>query len=241
MQQILGVGFGHGKRAILLALTAAAIAQHIAGGVVKQHTVTKWLGVVRTRRHLGRHGNSGPVEVQHALAFQPADVHALMVTEHTVKVHFVQYHRAFIGQRVKPYSLEPHTPILNIHRPVKALFVQIKAQDSVEGAGREKQAALPHRYFLTVLQVGIAPGLDEFKVGSKGKQFITGGDINALTIDSNTTQSPVPAAALPVDARRIPVNGLLHGLCVEVNEVDATATFTLFGTTHNRAGDELNH
>ena len=60
-----------------------------------------------------------------------------------------------------------------------------------------------------------------------------------IAVERYSAQATIPAAALPVDIRLVPVDGLPDLAILEVDEVDATVALALVTAAHNRGRDQF--
>ncbi len=73
------------------------------------------------------------------------------------------------------------------------------------------------------------------------EQFVACGDEHFVTVESDAAQPAIPAPALPVDVRGVPVHGFGNPIFFYIDQVDTTVTFALTGAADNRCGDEYGH
>ena len=71
------------------------------------------------------------------------------------------------------------------------------------------------------------------------EQLVARGDVDDLAVERDAAQAAVPAAALPIDVRGIPVDDLADIARLEVDQVDATMALALVAAAHHRRRDEL--
>src|SRR5678815_877253 len=91
---------------------------------------------------------------------------------------------------------------------------------------------------VAMLQVLVTPRADQAEIAGPGEQLVAGGDVHDFTIEGDATQAAVPAATLPVDAHRVPVEHLACALGVEIHEVHAAMAFALPAAADHRGCDE---
>jgi hypothetical protein len=70
------------------------------------------------------------------------------------------------------------------------------------------------------------------KSGGIREQLIACGDVDRLTVERDAAQATIPAAALPVNVRFVPVDGLPDLAFLEVYQVDATVALALVTASH---------
>jgi len=92
---------------------------------------------------------------------------------------------------------------------------------------------------VAVLQIAISIGTLDLEVPVVAVKFVTGSDINIVTIEGDSSQAPVCAAAFKIDVAGIPVDVLFTGLFVEINGVYAAVAFTLLAAADDGSRDEL--
>src|SRR5262245_30662843 len=92
---------------------------------------------------------------------------------------------------------------------------------------------------MAVLQVGVPPGADAAEVRRIGKELVAGGDVDGLAVERDAAQAAVPATALPVDVRRVPVEDLPDLARIEVDQVHAAVALALVAAAHHRGRYEL--
>ena len=90
-----------------------------------------------------------------------------------------------------------------------------------------------HNDLVAVLQVAVTPGADAAKLRGISKQFVTGGDVDGVSIEGDAAQSAVPAAALPVYVGFVPVDGLHHGLILRIDQVNASVALPLLAAAND--------
>ena len=91
---------------------------------------------------------------------------------------------------------------------------------------------------VAMLEITIAPRPDQPEVGCIGEELVACGDVDGLAVELDPPEATVPAAALPVDAHRVPVEDARGPVEAEVHEVDATMAFALAAAAHDRCCNE---
>ena len=66
-----------------------------------------------------------------------------------------------------------------------------------------------------------------------GEELVACRDVDDLAVEGDAAQAAVPAAALPVDVRRVPVDDLADLARVEVDQVDAAMALALVAAAHH--------
>ena len=141
--------------------------------------------------------------------------------------------------RIEDAALEAELLRLDVHRPGEFLAVEVEAEDAVEAGRSQEQGPLPDRDLVAMLEIGIAPGAEPAEVRRVGEELVARGDVDDLAVEGDAAQAAIPAAALPVDVGRVPVDDLADLAPVEVDQVDAAMALALVAAAHHRGRDEL--
>ncbi len=72
-----------------------------------------------------------------------------------------------------------------------------------------------------------------------GKQLVARRDIDDVAIEGDAAKTAVPAPALPVDVRRIPIDDPTDVVSIQVDQVNATVALALVAAAHHRGRDQL--
>src|SRR6188474_2060072 len=89
-----------------------------------------------------------------------------------------------------------------------------------------------------MLEVAIAPGAEQLEVRGEREQLVARCDVDDFAIERDTAEPAIPAATLPVDSHRVPVEQPRRAPVLEIDDVHAAVTFALAGTANNRRCDE---
>ncbi len=158
---------------------------------------------------------------------------------HVVQVQLVERQRAVRQPRVEQVALELELVRGEVQCPIELVRIEVEAQHGIERGRRQVQATLVDRDLVAVPQIGVAPGADQAEIGSVGKQLVARGDVDDVAIEGDAAQPAVPAASLPVDRGRVPVELLADRLALEIEQVHATMAFALVAASYHRRGDKL--
>ena len=93
--------------------------------------------------------------------------------------------------------------------------------------------ALHANDFMAVLEVLVAIGGRDDEIPVITKQFITGCDIDVITVECDTAQAAIRAASFEIDVARIPVDVLRRGLRFEIDGKDAAMAFALLTAAYD--------
>ena len=110
---------------------------------------------------------------------------------------------------------------------MKNFFIQFESKNAVEGGRCDVQIAFKNRDFVTVFEIGVSPGADQFEIRVIGKQLITGRDVNGVAVKCDTAKTTIPPSSGPVYVLRVPINFLINFLIFEVDQENATVAFAL--------------
>ena len=93
--------------------------------------------------------------------------------------------------------------------------------------------------FMAVLQVAILVRAQHVEVAIVNKQFVTGGNIDFVAIESNAAKATIGASPFPVDFVGIPVNALRSLLLLEIDGKYTAMAFALLTAADNGSYDEF--
>ena len=127
----------------------------------------------------------------------------------------------------------------DVQRPGELAPVEVEGEDAVETGRGEVQAALVDRDLVAMPEVRVAPRSDQLEVRRVGEELVARGDVDDLAVEGDAAQAAVPAAALPVDGGRVPVDDLPHVPSLEVDEVHAAVALALVAAADDGRRDEL--
>jgi len=84
-----------------------------------------------------------------------------------------------------------------------------------------------------VFQVAVAVRVFDFKIAVVAKEFIAGGDVDVIAVESDSTQTAICAAAFEIDTAGIPVDVLFAALRFKIDRIDTAVTLALLAATNN--------
>ncbi len=86
---------------------------------------------------------------------------------------------------------------------------------------------------MTVTEIRVAPGTEQFELRGKSQQFLTGRNINCVGIEGDSAQAAPATRALPFDVFGIPVERPDYGLSLEVDQADVTVLLAPVAAANN--------
>lgn len=121
---------------------------------------------------------------------------------------------------------------------MEAYLVEMETEDRVEAGRRQVQRPFPDRDLVTVLQERVAPGIDFLETRGVSEQLVARRNEYPVPVERDPAQAAIPAASLPVDIDRVPVDRLPDLLLLEIDQVDAAVALALPAATDDGSGDE---
>src|SRR5690606_32573659 len=186
--------------------------------------------------------NVAAVELEQPARAQAAEVQPLLQGNDAVQVQLVRRRRPAFARRIERQAAVPVAVPGNVQPPGEAVAVEIEAEQGIETGRREVQPAPEAADLVAGPEVRRAPGAELPELPVPGEQLVAGRDEDAVTVERDPPQAAVPAAPLPVDVDRVPVDRLHHALAFQVDEVDASVTLALPGAAYdggcNQCGQE---
>ena len=93
--------------------------------------------------------------------------------------------------------------------------------------------------FMTVLEVLIAIGSGDVEFPVVTKQFITGSDVDIVTVERNTAQAAIRTATFEINIACIPVDMLCRGLRFKIDGENTAVAFALLAATYDGGRDDF--
>lgn len=87
--------------------------------------------------------------------------------------------------------------------------------------------------FMTVLEVLIAIGSGDVEFPVVTKQFITGSDVDIVTVESNAAQAAIRTATFEINIACIPVDMLCRGLRFKIDGENTAVAFALLAAAYD--------
>ena len=175
---------------------------------------------------------------QQTCRLQAADIHAVGIAKNTVDMQVVGRRRTPITRRVKQAGLECPAHALDVQTEAKFAAVKVEPQNAVETGRGEIQPPFMDGDLVCVHQKGVAIGCEQPEIGAVNEQLVAGGHKHLRAVEGYTPQATVPAPPLPVDIRGIPVDNLLEGIALCIDQVNTAVALPLLTSTHHRGGDQ---